>query len=349
MTQILVLAAVLWGFGALLRVPVALRAGILALLWLAIVISHLVLPEGADLRNVSGGRLEPWLVLAGVAALGIGYRALLRKIRVKAAPVPVPVTQTGAFSEAELSRYARHLMLREVGGMGQRRLKEAKVLVVGAGGLGSPLILYLAASGVGEIWVIDNDTVDDSNLQRQIIHTDERIGMPKVRSAEIAARAINPFVKVIGVERRLDEEIARELIGEVDLVLDGTDNFATRYLVNRICVEKGKPLIAAAITQWEGQLSLYHPASGAPCFACVFPTEPAPGLVPSCAEAGVVSPLPGVIGSMMALEAVKTLTKAGENSVGWLTIFDGHYGETRRIRVCRDASCAVCGSAGDQG
>lgn len=345
MLSILALAAALWGLASVLRVPVALRAGILALLWLAIVISHLVLPEGADLRQFSGGRLEPWLLIAGLAALGFGYRALLRKIRAKAAPVPAAALKTGAFSEAEISRYARHLMLREVGGMGQRRLKESKVLVVGAGGLGSPLILYLAASGVGEIWVIDNDTVDDSNLQRQIIHTDDRIGMPKVRSAEIAARALNPFVKVIGVDRRLDEEIARELIGEVDLVLDGTDNFATRYLVNRICVEKGKPLIAAAITQWEGQLSLYHPASGAPCFACVFPTKPAAGLVPSCAEAGVISPLPGVIGAMMALETVKTLTNAGESSAGWLMVFDGLYGETRRIRVCRNAGCSVCGTA----
>lgn len=346
MLQILVLAAILWGVAAALRVPVALRAGILALLWLAIVISHLVLPQGADLRLLSGGRVEPWFLLAGLAALALGYRALLRKIRAKAAPAPAAAPQTGPFSEAELSRYARHLMLREVGGMGQRRLKEAKVLVVGAGGLGSPVLLYLAASGVGEIWVIDNDTVDASNLQRQIIHTDDRIGLPKVRSAETALRALNPFVKVIGVDRRLDEVIARELIGEVDLVLDGTDNFATRYLVNRICVEKGKPLIAAAITQWEGQISLYHPASGAPCFACIFPTEPAAGLVPSCAEAGVISPLPGVIGSMMALEAVKALTKAGESSAGWLTIFDGLYGETRRIKICRDKDCAVCGPAG---
>jgi molybdopterin/thiamine biosynthesis adenylyltransferase len=185
--------------------------------------------------------------------------------------------------------------------------------------------------------------VDASNLQRQIIHSDQRLGMPKVQSAEIAMTALNPFVQVRPYQRRLTDDMAEALIADYDLVLDGTDNFDTRYLVNRITAKLGKPLISAAITQWEGQLSLYDPACGAPCYACVFPVRPADGMVPTCAEAGVAAPLPGVIGSMMAMEAIKHITGAGETLRGRLMIHDALYAETRVIGIKRREGCEACG------
>jgi len=251
----------------------------------------------------------------------------------------------GGFAAGELGRYARHIMLHQIGGPGQRRLKAARVLVVGAGGLGSPALMYLAASGVGTIGVIDDDRVEVSNLQRQIIHTDQRVGMAKVDSAAIAMRALNPWVVVRTHQQRLTDANAAALFADHDLILDGSDNFDTRYLVNRVAVAQGKPLITAAIAQWEGQIALYDPALGGPCYECVFPTRPAPGMVPSCAEAGVVSPLPGVIGALMALEAVKLLTGAGQGLRGRLLIFDGLYLESRVIGVERRDGCAACGGA----
>jgi molybdopterin/thiamine biosynthesis adenylyltransferase len=226
-------------------------------------------------------------------------------------------------------------------------LKEAKVLVIGAGGLGSPALQYLTAAGVGTIGVIDDDHVDNTNLQRQVIHLDENIGLSKVFSAQAAMEAQNPFVTVRPYDRRLTEDIAAELFADYDLVLDGSDSFATRDLVNRTCVALGLPLISAAITQWEGQISLFDPARGAPCYACVFPNEPADGLAPSCAEAGVIGPLPGVLGSMMAVEAIKQITGAGETLAGAMLIYDGLYGETRRIAVTRNSDCPVCSQTGE--
>ncbi len=335
------LAAGLWGLGWAMRVPHRLRWSMIGVLWLGVVLVNLVLPEGNPLRVATGGDARVWVVLAAVAGVVLGYRALLGRLRAKVVPASV---KAGAFSDSELDRYARHILLREIGGPGQRRLKDAKVLVVGAGGLGSPALMYLAAAGVGCIGVIDDDAVEGSNLQRQIIHTDQRIGMPKVQSAEIAIKALNPFVEVRPYARRLGEEIAADLVADYDLVLDGTDNFDTRYLVNRACVAAGKPLISAAITQWEGQISLYHPASGGPCYECVFPVRPAPGMVPTCAEAGVAAPLPGVIGSMMAMEALKHLTGAGQSLAGRLLIHDALYAETRVIKLAPRADCPVCGS-----
>jgi len=284
-----------------------------------------------------------WIAFALIGVLAIIYGEGVRALRRRKAVEPVPVPVTGTFREAELDRYARHIILREIGGPGQKRLKGAKVLVVGAGGLGSPVLLYLAAAGVGTIGVIDDDVVEGSNLQRQVIHTDGRIGMPKVFSAEVAMRALNPFIEVRPYHRRLTEEIAVGLVRDHDLVLDGTDDFDTRYLVNRACVAARVPLISGAITQWEGQVSLFDPAKGGPCYACVFPVKPAPGLVPTCAEAGVAAPLPGVIGGMMAMEAVKWITGAGETLAGRLMIHDGLYMETRVITVKKRADCEVCG------
>ena len=251
--------------------------------------------------------------------------------------------QAPPLSDEELERYARHVVLPEIGGAGQQKLKRARVLVVGAGGLGSPVMQYLAAAGVGTLGVIDDDVVSLSNLQRQIIHATETVGRPKVESAREAIAGINPHVTVETHQARLTEANADALIAGFDVVVDGSDNFDTRYLVNRVAARLGKPLIAAAMSQWEGQISVYDPARGAPCYECVFPERPAPGLVPSCAEAGVIGPLPGVLGSMMALEAVKAITGAGEGLRGRLMIYDGLYGETRQITLRPRPGCAACG------
>lgn len=311
--------------------------------WVAILLVHLPMFAGNPLARIIGGDLRAWSLLGGIAALVLGYRQALRAIRRRVVPAEIAPDTAGAFRPAELERYARHILLREIGGPGQKRLKAARVLVVGAGGLGSPVLLYLAGAGVGTIGVIDDDVVESTNLQRQVIHTDARIGMAKVFSAEAAMKALNPFIEVRPYNRKLDEANAVDLVAEYDLVLDGTDDFTTRYLVNRACVAAGVPLISGAITQWEGQVSLFDPAQGGPCYACVFPVQPAADLVPSCAVAGVAAPLPGVIGSMMAMEAVKHLTGAGETLAGRLMIHDALYGETRVIGVKRRADCAVCG------
>ncbi|MEM8804354.1 MAG: ThiF family adenylyltransferase, partial [Pseudomonadota bacterium] len=212
-----------------------------------------------------------------------------------------------------------------------------------AGGLGAPALQYLAAAGVGTLGVIDDDIVENSNLQRQVIHTDARIGMPKVFSAEQAMVAHNPFVTVRPYNRRLTADIAAELFADYDLILDGTDDVATRYLVNDVAVAAKLPLISAAISQWEGQISVLDPSRGAPCYRCIFPEPAAEGLAPSCAEGGVLGPLPGVIGSMMAVEAIKLLSGAGTPLLGRMLIYDALYAETRIITVKRRQDCSTCG------
>ncbi|MGH1367812.1 MAG: HesA/MoeB/ThiF family protein [Maritimibacter sp.] len=308
-----------------------------------IVLTHLLFGDEHPVSQMLGGSLAEWLTLLIFAALVTAYLPLLKMLKARAKPAETPL-QTGTFSDSELDRYARHIIMREIGGPGQKALKDAKVLVIGAGGLGAPALLYLAAAGIGTIGVIDDDEVDNSNLQRQVIHTDERIGMPKVFSAQTAMLAQNPHVVVRPYERRLTPENAQDLFADYDLILEGSDNFETRYLANRVAAQLGKPLIGGALTQWEGQISLYDPARGHACYQCVFPEAPAAGLAPSCAEAGVVGPLPGVIGSMMAVEAIKVITGAGESLAGRLMIYDALYGETRFIKVKKREDCPVCGT-----
>jgi adenylyltransferase/sulfurtransferase len=232
-----------------------------------------------------------------------------------------------ALSDDELDRYARHIVLREIGGPGQARLKAARVLVVGAGGLGSPALLYLAAAGVGTLGIVDDDTVSLSNLQRQVLHATPDVGRPKTDSAR----------------ERLTAENAAGLIADYDLVLDGSDSFATREVLNAACFAAKRPLVAAAIGQWEGQLAVWAPHLGGPCRACAFPERPAAGLAPSCAEAGVVGALAGVMGAMQATEAIKLITGAGQPLVGRLFLYDALWAETRTISVARRPGCAVCG------
>lgn len=255
---------------------------------------------------------------------------------------------TAPLTPEELERYARHIVLREIGGPGQRRLRAAQVLVVGAGGLGCPALAYLAAAGVGRITLVDDDAVSLSNLQRQILFGTADIGRPKVAAAAEALARLNPGVAVEPLPLRLGPANAAGLLAGHDLVLDGSDNFATRYLVNAACVAARVPLVAAAMAQWEGQISLWDPARGGPCYACVFPEAPAPGLAPACAEAGVVGALPGVMGSMMALEAVKAIARAGASLRGRLLIYDGLWAETRSIRVRARQDCSACHGLGLQ-
>lgn len=339
---VLLVAAALLAFGLMLKVPRALILWGIALIWAATFLAHALLPADNPLPRALGGDLRAWGFLGILTAVVLAYRAGFVKVKALARSAEV-AAPAGPFTPAELDRYARHIVLHEIGGMGQRRLKEAKVLVVGAGGLGSPALLYLAGAEIGTIGVIDDDTVSVSNLQRQVIHDNERIGQPKVFSAADAMMALNPHVAVRPYNRRLTAGDAEALFADYDLILDGSDNFDTRYLVNAAAVAARKPLISAAITQWEGQIGLYDPARGAPCYACVFPERPAAGLAPTCAEAGVMGALPGVMGSMMAVEAIKEITGAGETLRGRMMIYDALYGETRSFVVKRDPGCKVCG------
>lgn len=347
MLLVLALVAVIWGIGHLMGAPKAMRWMLTIQLWAAVVLLNLTLPMGHPLRVATGGSAALWLLVAGGVALIALYRRGLNWLRVRVRVEPeAEANPKPTFSETELNRYARHIVMREVGGTGQKRLKNAKVLVIGAGGLGSPALMYLAAAGVGTIGVIDDDVVDNSNLQRQVIHRDADIGTPKVFSAERAMLAQNPFVTVRPYQRRLDADTAADLIADYDIVLDGTDNFDTRYLANRICVAQGKPLISGALSQWEGQISVFHPKKGGPCYQCIFPEAPAAGLAPSCAEAGVISPLPGVIGTMMAVEAMKLITGAGAVLRGEMMIYDALWGETRKFTLKQRDDCPVCGNSG---
>lgn len=348
MGVVLAMAAALWGVGWLMGAPVRARLVMLLLLYVAVLLVQVALPEVHPLRVGTGGSPAPWLMLGGAVALVLAYREGLRRLRARAeavedareADAPKPA---GTFSGEELERYARHITLREVGGPGQKKLKQAKVLVVGAGGLGSPVLLYLAAAGVGRIGIIDHDEVDLSNLQRQIIHTDQSQGMPKVFSARERMLALNPHVDVRPYHRELTAEIAEDLFAEYDLIVDGTDSWSIRALINRAAIATGKPVVSGAISAWEGQVTIYDPANGAPCMACVFPEAPAPGMAATCSETGVIGALPGVIGAMMAGEVVKLIAGAGAPLRGRMLIYDALYAETRLITMTRNENCPVCG------
>lgn len=348
MLFVLIIAAVIWGIGRMMGAPRSVRVTMLGLLYLAVLGLQLTFPDGHPLRMATGEDPALWLLIGGFAVLVWGYRAVLNRLRARVADGEAKSAEANApkplFKDSELNRYARHIVLREIGGSGQKALKEARVLVVGAGGLGAPVLQYLAAAGVGTIGVIDDDTVENANLQRQVIHKDASIGTPKVFSAQAEMEAQNPFVTVRPYHRRLTAQIAADLLADYDVVLDGTDNFDTRYLVNAAAVRRGIPLISGALSQWEGQLSVFDPAKDAPCYRCVFDAAPADGLAPSCAEAGVVGPLPGIIGAMMAMEAIKLITGAGSVLRGQMVIYDGLYGESRTITVKRRADCPDCGS-----
>jgi adenylyltransferase/sulfurtransferase len=259
-----------------------------------------------------------------------------------AVSLPPLVEPAADLSVDEVKRYSRHLIIPEIGMTGQKRLKNARVLCVGAGGLGSPALLYLAAAGVGTLGVIDFDVVDESNLQRQIIHGQSDVGRPKAESARDSIREINPNVNVILHETALDNDNALEIFSQYDLIVDGTDNFATRYLVNDACVLLGKPYVWGSIYRFDGQASVFWAEHG-PCYRCLYPEPPPPGMVPSCAEGGVLGVLCGSIGSIQVTEAIKLLTGVGESLAGRLMIYDALEMSYRTVRVRKDPECPICG------
>jgi molybdopterin/thiamine biosynthesis adenylyltransferase/rhodanese-related sulfurtransferase len=259
-----------------------------------------------------------------------------------AGSLPPLVEPAAELTKDEVARYSRHLIIPDVGVDGQKRLKNAKVLVVGAGGLGSPALLYLAAAGVGTLGIVEFDVVDESNLQRQVIHGQSDIGRPKAESARDSIAEINPFVTVNMHQVHLNSENALEVFAGYDLIVDGTDNFATRYLVNDACVLLGKPYVWGSIYRFDGQASVFWSEHG-PCYRCLYPEPPPPGMVPSCAEGGVLGVLCATIGSIQATEAVKVLTGVGEPLVGGLMIYDALEMTFRTVMVRKDPECAVCG------
>lgn len=253
------------------------------------------------------------------------------------------------FSDSQINRYARHILLREVGGEGQAKLLRSKVLIVGAGGLGSPLLLYLAAAGVGTIGIIDDDTVDLSNLQRQVAHTTDRIGMAKVDSARAAIEAINPDVKLIAYQERLTADGAVDLFSGYDLVADGSDNFPTRFLINDACYFARRTLVSGAILRFDGQIATFkahetdETGQHGPCYRCLFPAPPPAGQIPSCAEAGVLGALCGMVGSLQATEVLKEIMGIGQSLSGSLVVYDGLATMFRKIKVRADPKCPLCG------
>lgn len=248
-----------------------------------------------------------------------------------------------SLSNDEIRRYSRHLILPEFGMEGQRRLKQGSVLLIGAGGLGSPLALYLAAAGVGHIGIVDFDVVDESNLQRQIVHGTSTLGVRKTESAKRRLQDLNPNVEVTSIEEQITSENALDLLRPYDVIIDGTDNFPTRYLTNDASVMLGKPNVYGSIFRFEGQATVFSPKDGGPCYRCLYPEPPPPGLVPSCAEGGVLGVLPGVIGTIQATEAIKLITGIGETLIGRLMLYDALSMRFRELKLRRNPNCPVCG------
>jgi sulfur-carrier protein adenylyltransferase/sulfurtransferase len=247
------------------------------------------------------------------------------------------------FTQDEVVRYARHIILPQIGGAGQRKLLDAKVLCIGAGGLGSPIAMYLAAAGVGTVGVVDFDRVDLTNLQRQILHGTSDVGRPKVESAADTLRELNPGIDVVPHDAVLTSHNAFEILEPYDVVIDGSDNFPVRYLVNDATQMLGKPLVYGSIYQFEGQATVFLPGRDAPCYRCLFPQPPPPGSVPNCAEAGVFGVLPGIVGSIQATEAIKLITGIGDPLVGRLLIFDALEMDFQTVKIRWDPECPVCG------
>ncbi|MDB4179037.1 HesA/MoeB/ThiF family protein [Amylibacter sp.] len=294
-------------------------------------LNQIITPEGA--------------FLIGLICIIYLYIRILRrksaKTRIELSTSPDEIPQS-SMTETELDRYSRHILLREIGGQGQSKLRKAKVLVVGAGGLGSPILLYLAAAGVGTIGVIDDDLVSLSNLQRQVLFDEDHLDYPKVFAAKDKIKKLNPFIDILPFNRRLTTLEAELLFIEFDLIVDGSDNFSTRQVVNLACVKLNKPLVSGAISQWEGQVSIFNETKNSACYACIFPIEPADGLAPNCAEGGVMGALPGIIGSVMASEVIKKITGAGVNLTNKLMIFDALNNEFSKINIKKNINCKIC-------
>ena len=243
--------------------------------------------------------------------------------------------------DRQLLQFSRHIMLPDFDVEGQEKLLKASILLIGAGGLGSPIALYLGAAGVGTLTIVDDDQVDTTNLQRQIAHCTADVGVNKAKSAAISVQAINPFAKVRAIQQRMPAESLQQEVDKADLVIDATDNAATRYLLNQLCWQQRTPLVSGAAVRWEGQIGVFDPRQKSPCYRCLYPNTRA-DIAQNCAENGVISPLVGVIGSMQALEAIKCLTGVGESLVGTLLFFDAKYGQWQRISLTKNPTCPVC-------
>jgi molybdopterin/thiamine biosynthesis adenylyltransferase/rhodanese-related sulfurtransferase len=292
---------------------------------------------GSGTRSVFATRTLQELGYENVANLATGFADWKRN--------GYEFTTPRSLSPEQRSRYARHLLIPEVGDEGQQKLLDARVLLIGAGGLGSPASLYLAAAGVGTLGIIDDDVVDASNLQRQIAHTTERLGEPKVESARRTIEALNPDVTVLPFRERLtSENVDRILSQGWDVIVDGADNFPTRYLLNDASVWHGIPVVHGSIYRFEGQTTVFHPGEG-PCYRCLYPSPPPPELAPSCAEGGVLGVLPGIVGSLQASEALKLVLGAGDTLTGRLLLFDALHTTFDEVSIKRDVNCPVCGDA----
>lgn len=350
MIMVFAMIGALWGIGAAMKAPRRDRWIMTGVLLAVVIGLHLYLPDGHPFRENTGSDARLWLLIAGFGVVVFLYRVGLRKLKnaVKDAqqasgPSHTPNAENQpTFREAELDRYARHIVLREIGGVGQKALKNAKVLIIGAGGLGSPVGLYLAASGVGVIGIIDDDTVEASNLQRQIIHNDAALGEPKVHSAMDRIVELNPFVGVKPFNRRLTADVAAELFVDYDVIVDGTDSYATRIIANTAAVETGKPLVSGALGSWDGQVTVFDPSVRGGCYQCLFPDAPDPANDTSCAASGVAAPLPGIIGSMMAGEVVKLITGAGDPLVGRMMMYDALHSDARVLSLKANPDCPTC-------
>lgn len=285
-------------------------------------------------RSLLAGRILKEMGYTDVRSMGGGFGAWKNG--------GFPWVQDRAFTREQVSRYSRHFLLDEVGEAGQARLLDAKVLCLGAGGLGSPVAFYLAAAGVGTLGIVDDDVVDLSNLQRQILHTTDRVGTLKVESAAKTIKALNPDVRVIEHRTRLDSSNILDIIADYDIIVDGCDNFPTRYLVNDACVMTNKTNVHGSIFQFEGQVTVFKPGAG-PCYRCLFPEPPPPGMAPSCAEAGVLGVLPGLVGCIQALETIKLILGAGTPLIGRLAHVETLGFEVRTMKLRRDPKCPMCG------
>jgi molybdopterin/thiamine biosynthesis adenylyltransferase/rhodanese-related sulfurtransferase len=284
-------------------------------------------------------------VLAAQTLSAMGYRHLESMAGgfTEWARAGLPVEKPVTLSESDRRRYSRHLIIPEIGEKGQATLLASKVLMIGAGGLGSPAAYYLAAAGVGTLGLVDFDVVDESNLQRQILHAADRVGTPKIASATKTLTAFNPALKVVPFEERLDSRNIDRIIEGFDLVVDGSDNFPTRYLVNDACVKHRKPCVHGSVYRFEGQVTVFDPVAGGPCYRCLYPSPPPPDMAPSCAEAGVLGVLPGVIGVLQAVETLKVLVGFGKPLIGRLLHYDALETKFREFKLRRDPQCAYCG------
>ena len=339
---ILSLLILAWFLAGYLGVSQNLRATYVGILLAGILGVLVFIPETHSFSIRMGG-WAPWATISFIFGVVFLFRLFISALRNKSNEIYfADVQEADEFSNHELERYSRHIILRELGGLGQRRIKDSKVLIIGAGGLGAPIIQYLAASGVGTIGIIDHDKVSLSNLQRQVIYLTNQVGEQKVFSAADAIYKFNNNVNVRPYNRRLNSEIAEEIFSEYDVIVDGTDNFETRYIANAAATTTKKPLVSGALSQWEGQVSVFAPHQGGPCYACVFPTPPKDGLALTCSEGGVFSPLPGVVGSVMAVETLKILSQSGETLLGQMFIYDGLRGESRKIKLKPIKKCPVC-------